>query len=103
MSTGRRAPPPALHGPGRPQPHPARALATSAGLQRSHVQVPNPVLTPSPLRALCPLRQALREAGLEKEANPEGWEKVDKKRVGVIVGSGMGGLTVFQVCLGGCL
>lgn len=46
--------------------------------------------------AMVASKKALREAGLEKEANPEGWEKVDKKRVGVIVGSGMGGLTVFQ-------
>ena len=41
--------------------------------------------------------QALRAAGIEKEANPEAHGKLDKKRVGVIVGSGMGGLTVFQV------
>lgn len=36
-------------------------------------------------------------AGIEKEANSDAHEALDKKRVGVIVGSGMGGLTVFQV------
>lgn len=41
-------------------------------------------------------KKALRAAGLEKEANPDGYEKLDKSRVGVLVGSGMGGLTVFQ-------
>ena len=46
-----------------------------------------------------PWVQALRMAGLEKQANPEGHGKLDNKRVGVIVGSGMGGLTVFQVSL----
>lgn len=41
-------------------------------------------------------KKALRAAGIEKEGNPEGYEKLDKTRVGVLVGSGMGGLTVFQ-------
>lgn len=41
-------------------------------------------------------KKALRMAGIEKEANPEGYEKLDKTRTGVLVGSGMGGLTIFQ-------
>lgn len=41
-------------------------------------------------------KKALRAAGIEKEANPEAHEKLNKARVGVLVGSGMGGLTVFQ-------
>lgn len=41
-------------------------------------------------------KKALRAAGIEKEANAEAYEKLDKSRVGVLVGSGMGGLTVFQ-------
>ena len=35
-------------------------------------------------------------AGLSKEDNAEEFEKLDKSRVGVLVGSGMGGLQVFQ-------
>ncbi|GAB4813590.1 hypothetical protein N2152v2_000636 [Parachlorella kessleri] len=46
--------------------------------------------------AMVASKKALRMAGLEKQGNPEGYGKLDKKRVGVIVGSGMGGLTVFQ-------
>uniref|UniRef100_A0A1D1ZN72 3-oxoacyl-[acyl-carrier-protein] synthase I, chloroplastic n=2 Tax=Auxenochlorella protothecoides TaxID=3075 RepID=A0A1D1ZN72_AUXPR len=46
--------------------------------------------------AMVASKKALRQAGLEKEACPEGYEKLDKTRVGVLVGSGMGGLTVFQ-------
>lgn len=41
-------------------------------------------------------KKALRAAGIEKEANAEAHGKLDKSRVGVLVGSGMGGLTVFQ-------
>jgi 3-oxoacyl-[acyl-carrier-protein] synthase II len=41
-------------------------------------------------------KKALRSAGIEKEGNPEGYAALDKSRVGVLVGSGMGGLTVFQ-------
>ena len=41
-------------------------------------------------------KKALRAAGLEKEANPEGYDALDKTRVGVLVGTGMGGLQVFQ-------
>jgi len=37
--------------------------------------------------------QALQAAGLEKGANPDGYGALDKTRVGVLVGSGMGGLT----------
>ena len=42
---------------------------------------------------LVALLQALQAAGLEKGANPEGYGSLDKTRVGVLVGSGMGGLT----------
>ena len=31
-----------------------------------------------------------------QEANPEAYSKLDMQRVGVLVGTGMGGLTVFQ-------
>ena len=41
-------------------------------------------------------KKALTDAGLNKEDSPEAFEKLDKKRVGVLVGSGMGGLQVFQ-------
>lgn len=41
-------------------------------------------------------KKALQAAGLEKGANPDGHDSLDKTRVGVLVGSGMGGLTVFQ-------
>ena len=41
-------------------------------------------------------KKALRDAGIEKEGNPEGYEKLDKSRVGVLIGSGMGGLQVLQ-------
>lgn len=37
--------------------------------------------------------QALQAAGLEKHADPEGHGALDKTRVGVLVGSGMGGLS----------
>lgn len=41
-------------------------------------------------------KKALRDAGIEREGNPEGHEKLDKSRVGVLIGSGMGGLQVLQ-------
>ncbi|KAL4854132.1 3-oxoacyl-[acyl-carrier-protein] synthase I [Chlorella vulgaris] len=41
-------------------------------------------------------KKALQAAGLEKHADPEGHGALDKTRVGVLVGSGMGGLSVFQ-------
>jgi len=41
-------------------------------------------------------KKALRMAGLEKEANNAAYKKLDHTRVGILVGSGMGGLTVFQ-------
>lgn len=41
-------------------------------------------------------KKALQAAGLEKGANPDGHGSLDKSRVGVMVGSGMGGLQVFQ-------
>lgn len=42
----------------------------------------------------------LLQAGLDKEGNAEAFSKLDLTRCGVLVGSGMGGLTVFQD--GGC-
>ncbi|KAK9803542.1 hypothetical protein WJX73_006478 [Symbiochloris irregularis] len=41
-------------------------------------------------------RKALAHAGLDKDEHPEAFEKIDKTRAGVLIGSGMGGLTVFQ-------
>ncbi|KAL4854131.1 3-oxoacyl-[acyl-carrier-protein] synthase I [Chlorella vulgaris] len=38
-------------------------------------------------------KKALQAAGLEKHADPEGHGALDKTRVGVLVGSGMGGLS----------
>ena len=48
-------------------------------------------------RCLCelpPAMQALKDAGIE--IGSEAFEKLDKTRSGVMIGSGMGGLTVFQ-------
>lgn len=42
----------------------------------------------------CVCAQALADAGLEKGS--EAFEKLDKTRAGILIGSGMGGLTVFQ-------
>lgn len=41
-------------------------------------------------------KKALANAGLSDTENAEEFEKLDKTRVGVLVGSGMGGLQVFQ-------
>lgn len=41
-------------------------------------------------------KKALRQAGLEKEANADAHAKLDHARVGILVGTGMGGLSVFQ-------
>lgn len=41
-------------------------------------------------------KKALRQAGIEKEANPDAHGSLDKTRVGILIGTGMGGLTVFQ-------
>lgn len=41
-------------------------------------------------------KKAMRMAGIEKVQNAEAYEKLDKNRVGCLVGSGMGGLQVFQ-------
>ncbi|PNH05925.1 3-oxoacyl-[acyl-carrier-protein] synthase I, chloroplastic [Tetrabaena socialis] len=41
-------------------------------------------------------KKALVMAGLEKERNSEGHKNLDLTRVGVLVGTGMGGLSVFQ-------
>jgi len=43
-------------------------------------------------------KKALRQAGLEKGTD-EAYDRLDRTKVGVLVGSGMGGLTVFQVGL----
>lgn len=40
-------------------------------------------------------KKALRQAGLEK-GKDDAHDKLDKTKVGVLIGSGMGGLTVFQ-------
>lgn len=53
-------------------------------------QLPSTACQPPQL----PHPQALAQAGLEK--GNEAFEKLDKTRCGVLVGSGMGGLTVFQ-------
>ena len=50
-----------------------------------------PLPCPRPVSLL--LLQALQAAGLEKGANAEGHAALDKTRVGVLVGSGMGGLS----------
>lgn len=36
------------------------------------------------------------QAGLLKDTHPDAHAKLDPTRVGVLVGTGMGGLTVFQ-------
>lgn len=46
--------------------------------------------------ALVASKKALRQAGIEKDKNADAHAALDASRVGVIVGSGMGGLTVFQ-------
>jgi 3-oxoacyl-(acyl-carrier-protein) synthase len=41
-------------------------------------------------------KKALAQAGLDKEANASAFSALDLTRCGVLVGSGMGGLSVFQ-------
>eukprot|EP00879_Flechtneria_rotunda_P007554 GHRR01007925.1.p1 GENE.GHRR01007925.1~~GHRR01007925.1.p1 ORF type:complete len:345 (+),score=99.33 GHRR01007925.1:189-1223(+) len=41
-------------------------------------------------------KKALAQAGLDKEANSSAFSQLDLTRCGVLVGSGMGGLSVFQ-------
>jgi 3-oxoacyl-(acyl-carrier-protein) synthase len=41
-------------------------------------------------------KKALAMAGLDKEANASAFSQLDLTRCGVLVGSGMGGLSVFQ-------
>lgn len=41
-------------------------------------------------------KKALAQAGLDKEANASAYSQLDLTRCGVLVGSGMGGLSVFQ-------
>lgn len=41
-------------------------------------------------------KKALKQAGLEKESCASGYSKLDLTRVGVLIGTGMGGLQVFQ-------
>jgi 3-oxoacyl-[acyl-carrier-protein] synthase II len=46
--------------------------------------------------AVVAAKKALMEAGIEKTANPEAWEKLNKPKVGVLIGSGMGGLDTME-------
>lgn len=46
--------------------------------------------------AIVSARKALKQAGLDPSDNEEAFNKVDKTKAGVLIGSGMGGLTVFQ-------
>lgn len=41
-------------------------------------------------------KQALTDAGLDKEHHADAYRALDKTKAGVLIGSGMGGLTVFQ-------
>jgi 3-oxoacyl-[acyl-carrier-protein] synthase II len=41
-------------------------------------------------------KKALAQAGLDKEANASAFSQLNLARCGVLVGSGMGGLQVFQ-------
>lgn len=41
-------------------------------------------------------KKALKQAGLDKTENADAYGKLDLTRAGVLIGSGMGGLTVFQ-------
>lgn len=41
-------------------------------------------------------KKALADAGLSREKDPDAFEKLDKTKVGVLVGSGMGGLQMFE-------
>lgn len=41
-------------------------------------------------------KKALEQAGLSKEKNSDAFGKLDLTKCGVLVGSGMGGLSVFQ-------
>jgi len=41
-------------------------------------------------------KKALAQAGLDREANASAYGQLDLTRCGVLVGSGMGGLSVFQ-------
>jgi 3-oxoacyl-(acyl-carrier-protein) synthase len=41
-------------------------------------------------------KKALAQAGLDKDKNASAFSQLDLTRCGVLVGSGMGGLTVFQ-------
>jgi 3-oxoacyl-[acyl-carrier-protein] synthase II len=46
--------------------------------------------------AIVAAKKAMRQAGIEKEENPDAHEKLDKARVGVLIGSGMGGLGTLE-------
>lgn len=41
-------------------------------------------------------KKALKQAGILKDTHPDGHAALDPTRVGVLVGTGMGGLSVFQ-------
>ncbi|MEW5318961.1 MAG: hypothetical protein WDW38_010140 [Sanguina aurantia] len=45
---------------------------------------------------VCSGKKALMMAGLERHSQPEGYAQLDPTRVGILIGTGMGGLTVFQ-------
>jgi hypothetical protein len=68
----------------------ARVRLRACVLALDSADAPFKVPTPAPN----PTPQALIQAGLDKET--EAFGKLDKTRCGVLVGSGMGGLTVFQ-------
>ena len=44
-------------------------------------------------------KKALKSAGLDKQEHEEAYSKLDLTKCGVLIGSGMGGLTVFQDCV----
>ena len=41
-------------------------------------------------------KKALKQAGLDKSDNADAYGKLDLTKAGVLIGTGMGGLTVFQ-------
>ncbi|KAK9821407.1 hypothetical protein WJX74_010378 [Apatococcus lobatus] len=46
--------------------------------------------------AVVSAKKALQQAGLDNSANADAVEKLDKRRAGVLIGSGIGGSTVFH-------
>lgn len=41
-------------------------------------------------------KKAIKQAGLDKNDNADAYSKLDLSKSGVLIGTGMGGLTVFQ-------